>query len=242
MKLTNPLAYPLAVLAGGIFLVAGVRLVRLPSFVAVPVAIAIATLGASVLNSREPESLDLDNPQLEQELLQAQARAVQLATQANDLQAESMTLLTSANQVELLGVVQYACDRTRELPNKLDTMIDRLHQRGSLLSIEDLENQLKAAQHKERTSSGVAQAQWQKLARSLERNIELAQQGEDTREAQVVNLATLIVDAGGVLQQLQNKLRSADLANSSQTAELRELGLELNNLQESMDVLMTAQG
>lgn len=241
MKLTNPLAYPLAVLAGGVFLVAGVRLVRLPSYVAVPGAIAIATLGASALKSREPESLGLDNPQLEQELLQAKERAVQLATQANDLQAESVNLLTEASQVELLGVVQYACDRTRELPNKLDTLIDRLHQRGSLLSIEDLENQLREAQHKERTSSGVAQAQWHKLAQSLERNIELAQQGEDTREAQVVNLATLIVDAGGVLQQLQNKLRSADLASSSQTAELRDLGLELNNLQESMDVLMTAQ-
>lgn len=241
MKLTNPLAYPLAVLAGGIFLVVAVRLVRLPNLVAVPGAIAIATLGASGLKSREPESLGLDNPQLEQELLQAKERAIQLATQANDLQAESMNLLTDTSQVELLGVVQYACDRTRELPHKLDIMIDRLHQRGSLLSTEDLEKQLKEAQYKERTSSGVAQAQWQKLTQSLERNIALAQQGEDTREAQVVNLATLIVDAGGVLQQLQNKLRSADLASSHQTAELRDLGLALNNLQESMDVLMAAQ-
>jgi len=49
------------------------------------------------------------------------------------------------------------------------------------------------------------------------------------------------VDAGGVLQQLQNKLRSADLESDRQTGELRDLGLELNNLQESMDVLMTAQ-
>lgn len=241
MKLANPLAYPLAVLAGGVFLIAGVRLMRLPSVVAAPGAVAIATLGASALKTREPETLGLDNPHLEKALRQAKAQAVQLAAQANDLQAESIQLLTATHQVELLGIVQYACDRARELPAKLDTLIDRLHHRGALLSVANLETQLKEAEHKQRTSSGVAQAQWERLAKSLERNIALAQQGEDAREAQVVNLSTLIVDAGGVLQQLQNKLRSADLESDRQTGELRDLGLELNNLQESMDVLMTAQ-
>jgi chromosome segregation ATPase len=209
--------------------------------VALPGAAAIATLGAAVLKSREPQSLGLDNPKLEDELRQAKERATHLAEQANDLQAESIKLLTDTSQIELLGIVQCACDRTRELPTKLDELAQRLHHRGSLLSVEDLEKQLKAAQQKERTSAGIAQEQWHRLAQSLERNIDLAQQGQDAREAQVVNLSTLIVDAGGILQQLQNKLRSADLDNSTQTEELRELGLELNNMQENMDVLMAAQ-
>jgi hypothetical protein len=106
--------------------------------------------------------------------------------------------------------------------------------------VEDLEGQLKEAQQKQRLSTGLAQEQWGKLVHSLNRNIELARQGEDAREAQVVNLSTLIVDAGGTLQQLQNKLRSADLNSSSQTDELRELGLELNNMQESIDLLLKA--
>lgn len=241
MKLTNPLAYPLAVLAGGVFLVAGVRLLRLPNLVALPGAVAIATAGAAVLKGREPESLGLDNPGLETELLQAKERAQRLAKQANDLQAESLNLLTETHQVELLGIVQYACDHTRELPAKLDELATRLSRRGSLLSVENLTQQLREAQHKQRTSTGVASEQWQRLAASLERNIQLAQQGQDAREAQVVNLSTLIVDAGGILQQLQNKLRSADLDSDRQTDELRELGLELNNMQESMDVLMTPQ-
>jgi len=241
VKLANPLAYPLAVLAGGLFLVVGVRLVRLPNVVVLPASAAIATLGAAVLKGREPESLGLDNPKLEDELLQAKQRAELLAEKANELQAESINLLTDTSQVELLGIVQYACDRTRELPSKLDELAKHLHRRGSLLSVEDLEKQLKEAQHKERTSSGIAQEQWHRLSQSLERNIELAKQGQDAREAQVVNLSTLIVDAGGVLQRLENKLRSADLDNSAQTEELRELGLELNNMQESMDILMAAQ-
>ncbi|MGF1459341.1 MAG: hypothetical protein ACFBSG_09980 [Leptolyngbyaceae cyanobacterium] len=241
MKLANPLAYPLAVLAGSLFLVAGVRLIRLPSFIALPGAAAIATVGASWLKSREPESLGLDNPVLETELLQAKERALQLAAQANSLQAESVNLLTDASQVELLGIVQYACDRTRELPAQIDAMIDQLHRRGSLLSIEKLEQQLREAQHKLRTSSGAANEQWQRLITGLERNINLAKQGQDAWEAQVVNLSTLIVEAGGVLQQLQNKLRSADLNSTQQTDELRDLGLELNNMQEGMKVLITAQ-
>jgi len=240
VKLANPLAYPLAVLAGGVFLVVGVRLARLPGFVALPGAVAIAIVGAAVQKQREPESLDLDNPKLEQELQQAMQRATQLAAQADELQAESLKLLTESDQVELLGVVQYACDRTRELPAKLEQLAKRLHHKGSILSVEDLEKQLREAQHKQRTSTGVAKDQWERLASSLQRNIDLAKQGEDAREAQVVSLSTLIVDAAGVLQQLQNKLRSADLSSNQQTDELRELGIELNNMQENMDVLLTA--
>lgn len=240
MKLANPLAYPLAVLAGGVFLIVGVRLLRLPSVVALPGSVLVATAGAAVLKGREPETLGLDNPGLEQELLQARQRADQLSEQADELQAESVKLLTETHQVELLGIVQYACDHTRELPTKLDTLAKRLNSKGSILSLEDLQKQLEEAQHKQRTSAGVAQAQWQRLVESLERNMALARQGEDAREAQVVNISTLIVDAAGVLQQLQNKLRTADLNNSSQTEELRQLGLELNNMQENMDVLLAA--
>lgn len=240
MKLANPLAYPLAVLMGGLTLVVAVRLVRLPSVIALPGAAAIATLGAAALKGREPEILGLDNPKLEQELQRARQRAGQLAEQANELQAESVNLLTETHQVELLGIVQYACDRTRELPARLDQLAKRLQGKDSILSVDDLQKQLKEAQHKQRASTGVAQEQWQRLSQSLQRNLELAQQGQDAREAQVVNLSTLIVDAAGILQQLQNKLRSADLNSTRQTDELQELGLELNNMQENMDVLLAS--
>jgi hypothetical protein len=43
MKLANPLNYPLAVLAGGIVLVVGVRLANLSSVVMLPFAAVIAT-------------------------------------------------------------------------------------------------------------------------------------------------------------------------------------------------------
>ncbi|MEO1508446.1 MAG: hypothetical protein AAFU84_12435, partial [Cyanobacteria bacterium J06633_23] len=44
MKIANPLHYPLAVLAGGLFLIVAARVVRLPALVAVPGGVAIATV------------------------------------------------------------------------------------------------------------------------------------------------------------------------------------------------------
>ncbi len=53
LTLTNPLYYPIAVLAGGVILVAGVRFIGLPNFVALPAAAVVATGGAAVMKSKE---------------------------------------------------------------------------------------------------------------------------------------------------------------------------------------------
>ncbi|MEM7793683.1 MAG: hypothetical protein AAF579_04415 [Cyanobacteria bacterium P01_C01_bin.118] len=238
MKLANPLQYPLAVLAGGIFLVGGVRLGRLPSVVAIPGAVAIATIGATVLKSREPDNVELTNKAIDREFQHLRQQAVELGARADELNAEATKLLTASDQIELLGVVQYACDRTRELPQKIDQLALRLDNNNALLSVNDLERQLKQAENKVRNSKGVAQEQWGKLANSLKRNIALAQQGEDARQAQLANLSTLIAESGGVLQQLQNKLRTADLTSAVAADELRELSDEFKGFQENVDVLI----
>ena len=238
MKLAIPLQYPLAVLAGGIFLVGGVRLGRLPSAVAVPGAVAIATLGAAVLKSRQPDTIELTNKAVNRDFQQVRQQAMDLGTRANDLSKEANKLLTASHQIELLGVVQYACDRTQQLPQKIDRLARRMAGDDALLSVSDLERQLKQAEIKVRNSKGVAQEQWGKLANSLKRNIALAQQGEDARQAQLANLSTLIAESGGVLQQLQNKLRTADLTSAVDADELRELSDEFKGFQENVDVLV----
>ena len=239
MKLANPLQYPLAVLAGGIFLVGGVRLVRLPNVVAIPGAIAIATVGSTLLKAREPDTVELTNKSINREFQQVRQQAVALGTRADELNQEATRLLTASHQMELLGVVQYACDRTQELPQKIDRLALRLDNKDALLPVSDLERQLKQAETKVRNSKGVAQEQWGKLANSLKRNIALAKQGEDARQAQLANLSTLIAESGGVLQQLQNKLRTADLSSSVAADELRELSDEVKGFQENVDVLIT---
>ncbi|MEM1252864.1 MAG: hypothetical protein AAGI69_10550 [Cyanobacteria bacterium P01_H01_bin.21] len=238
MKLANPLQYPLAVLAGGIFLIGGARLVRLPAFVAIPGAVIIAAAGSTVLKSREPDKVELTNKVINREFQQVRQQAVALGALADELNVEATKLLTDSDQIELLGVVQYACDRTQELPQKIDQMALRLEGKDALLSVDELQRQLKQAEVKVRNSKGIAQEQWGKLANSLKRNIALAGHGEDARQAQLANLSTLIAESGGVLQQLQNKLRTADLTSSVAADELRELSDEFKGFQENVDVLI----
>ncbi|MEL6354725.1 MAG: hypothetical protein AAFR58_23685, partial [Cyanobacteria bacterium J06627_28] len=92
-RLANPFYYPLAMLAGGVVLVAGARLVRLPAVVMVPVSGAIALTTATVLKSREPDTIALDNPALSKELQRIRAQAVSLTETAQRLKEEANKLL-----------------------------------------------------------------------------------------------------------------------------------------------------
>jgi hypothetical protein len=102
----------------------------------------------------------------------------------------------------------------------------------------ELEQQLVIVESQIQTSTGAAQQSHQQLADSLRRNIELARQGQDARQAQVISLSTQILDAAGVLQSLQNKLCTADLTNAKDTGELQLLSEDFKELQKNVDVLV----
>jgi hypothetical protein len=172
------------------------------------------------------------------EIIAVKQQAVVLSEQAHLLRAESGKLLTEAEQMDLLVAVQYACDRASEFPSKIDFLVQKLKGGNALLSIQDLEQQLVKVNQKLRNSTGVASTQFQALASGLQRNIDLVRGGESARQAQVASLATLIVDASGVLQELQNKLRVVNLADLQQTAELRSLTDELSCFQENAELLL----
>ncbi|MCA1994077.1 MAG: hypothetical protein LDL41_18830 [Coleofasciculus sp. S288] len=240
IKLANPLYYPIAVLASGIVLIAGVRLMGLSNVVILPTAGAVATAGAAALQLREPDPQKLAKQRLQREFQVLQASGKTLAEKAEVLRQEANQLLTCGSfQLELLIAVQDACDRAIELPAKIEPIMSQLQHTDSLLSITDLQQQLLEVQSKQRSSSGVARQHLDHLEKSLKRNIQLAREGQDTRSAQLVNLYTLIQDAAGVLQQLQNKLRTADLTNSEQVNELQNLSAELNSVQENVELLVS---
>ncbi len=238
MKLANPLYYPLAVAAGGVVLVLTVRFANLPIALGLPISAAIATGGAVFLKRNEPESLGIGDPELELEIIAVKQQAIALTQQAQILRAESGKLLAEADQMDLLVAVQYACDRASEFPSKIDLLVRKLKGGNALLSIQDLEQQLIQVKQKLRNSTGIASAQLQALAAGLQRNIDLVRGGESARQAQVASLATLIVDASGVLQALQNKLRVVNLMDLQQTAELRSLTDELSCFQENAELLL----
>lgn len=192
MKFANLLSYPLAMLAGRVTLVVGLRFAKIPNVAILPVATVVATAGASWLKLRKLETFNLDNPELAKELQAVRDRAILLAGRAIALQLKATKLLTGLRQIELLAIVQYMCDRAVEFPANIEQLSKRLKGRIPLLSVNDLQQQLITVQVKLQNSSGVAREHLNQLAKSLQRNIELAVQGQDTRIAQVINLATLI--------------------------------------------------
>jgi hypothetical protein len=239
MKLVNPLHYPLAVFLGGIVLVFGVRLGQLPNFIILPTAAAIATGSALILNSKRTVSLNIDNPALVQEIQSVQQQAKLLVQKAEALRTEAKQLLADSSQLELLVAIEYACDRTGELPTKIDRLVQRLQGSDSLLSVTELQQQLTEVKTKKSKSSGVARQQLERLATGLENNLKLARQGQDARQAQVISLATLAIESAGILQQLQNRLRTANLEDNEEIQELKSQIEELKSRQESVDILVT---
>ncbi|MBD2437742.1 hypothetical protein [Nostoc sp. FACHB-110] len=238
MKIVNPLYYPLAVLAGGISLFLGVRLLQLPSLVILPVASGITLISASLLKSREPQVFELANPELEKEVNAVKLSALGLVNQSENLRLEAQKILNDSFQIELLTALQINGDRISTLPNKIDTLAWNLFSNISILSVSALQQQLTEVQKKLSASSGVAQEHLNQLAASLKRNLKLAQDGEDTRLARIINISTLIQDCTGILQQLQTKLRNSDLSDAQQIQQMQSLSDELTSLVDNLDLLV----
>jgi len=231
IKLANPIYYPLSVLVGGVTLVVGVRFLALPNLVIIPAAAAITTGVAKLQKDAEKE--------LKRELERIKIQAAAVAEKAETLKKEANQLLTEGEfQLELLVIVQSACDRAMELPAQINQLARRLPTRDSLLSVQDLEQQLQEVNRKLQFSSGATHQQLVQLFQSLQRNIRLAKGGQDTRRSQIINLKAIIQDSAGTLQQLENKLRTADLTNSAIIGELRSLSTQLNNYQKNAKLLL----
>ncbi|GGA26358.1 hypothetical protein [Okeania sp. KiyG1] len=239
MKLVNPFDYPISILIGGFLLIAGVRFVRLPSFVILPATAVVSVASATVLKSQEPDPEKLAKKQLEQELEVISGLAKNLAQKAEVLRQEANQLLGGeAFQMELLVTVQSVCDRAIELPHKITQMSQNLPKNEALLSVEDLERQLLEVKSKQRSNSDITQQHLKQLAASLERNIQLAKAGKDTRQAKIVSLHTMVQDSAGLLQELENKLRNANLNDLAEIQELRSLSDELNSYQNNMKIFL----
>ena len=239
MKLANPLYYPIAVLAGGIVLVAGVRLIGLPNLVVLPAAAIVATGGAATIKSREPDAQKIAQQEIQRELQLLQTSAKSLVEKAEILGQEANQLLSRGSyQMDLLVAVQEACQRVIELPIKIDELGRRIHGANSLLSVNDLQQQLQEVEAKRSSSSGIARQHLDQLTNSLQRNIQLAKEGQNARTAQITSLYTLIQDSAGVLQQIQNKLRTVDLTDSQQVHELQASTDELTSLQDNFAFLV----
>jgi len=233
LKITNPLNYPLAVFVAGICLFFGVRFANISSFLMLPISVSVGVIGSSFLannQSNNNNKINLDNKALEKELELAKQEAKLLITKAENLRSEAKNLLHDATQMDLLTAIEYGCDRTFELPEKIEYLSRKLSGGDSLLSEEELEEKLRDNLKKQQSASGLALKQLRQIESNLRRNIDLAKQGKSAREAQVFAFTNILTESAGVLQQLQNKLRTSDLNNSQALQDLQDLTQELSSL------------
>lgn len=239
MKLVNPFDYPISILISGVILVAGIRFIGLPNLVVLPTTAIISVASATVLKSREPDAENSANKELKQELEVISELAKSLAKKANILRQEANQLLGGEGfQMDLLVTVQSVCNSAIELPQKIAEVSRKLPNNEVLLSVEDLQKQLLEVRNKQKSSSGVSKQYLQQLATSLQRNIELAKAGKDTRQAKIFSLHQMVQDSAGLLQQLENKLRTVNLNNSEEIQELRNLSDELNSYQDNIKMFL----
>lgn len=242
LKLVNPLAYPLAMTAGGILLFVGIRVVALPNVVAVPMAAGL-TIAVSYLRQQQEPSPE------KSALRQVQSELEGVRGDAHQLQQQAQTLLEQANQLlrqeqlsslsmDILAAVRYGCDLAIVLPEKVDALALKLPQTRSLLDQTSLEQKLKAVRSEKIKASGSALQSLQRLEESIQRNLGLMNANQNDRQSQIHNLSALIQDLAGVLQRLQTHLQTANLADLHQIDRLQELVTEMNRLQQETDLFI----
>ncbi|MEN9215855.1 MAG: hypothetical protein Q6K90_00875 [Gloeomargarita sp. HHBFW_bins_162] len=240
MPLANPLHYPLAMFLAALVLGVGVRLLALPRWLMLPVAVVVAVGGSMVLQRREARQPDIDDPALAREIQQLRHQVQILVQGAEKVRTEAARLLADAPDLDLLITVQEVCDQVQTLPHALEQRVQRLRDMDdAVLSVATLEKQLAQVQRQKRRVGQVAGAQLDQLEATLQRNIQLAQTGQDTRLAQVTALATLVQHTAGVLQHLQNQLRTCDIRNQQQVQELRTLSETLQGFEQQMSILVS---
>ncbi|GAB4383532.1 MAG: hypothetical protein Kow00121_45560 [Elainellaceae cyanobacterium] len=237
MKLANPLHYPVTIVVAGVALVGGIRLARVPAPIMLPLSVAIA-IGGAAFRQSQASVPEVGNSELKAELNIVHRQAQVVVQQAEEIRQLAAHQLSEPSHLELLVAVQSACDRASELPAKVLFFTERIQGKESEFAIDELQQQLIQVEQRLSLSPGIAYDQLTKLAEGLQHGIQLAWEGQDTRQAQMSILSMLVLDAVEVLQQMQNLLQLPDLPGAAQIADLQRLSEELGILQANIAFLV----
>ncbi len=238
VKLTNPFDYPLAILVGGIVLVAGVRFLKTPNLLILPTAAIVATATAMYCKSREPDPEKSARREVERELTNLKASGQSLAEKAETVRREAGQLLgQEADYLELLVRIEEACSSIADIPHRIEELERRLPRSEAVLSLAKLEADLDSARARLTNSTGIARQQAGELVESLERNLELVRTSGSVNLAKLLNLRVTIENTAGILQELQNKIRLSSRPNSERVREVEELCDRLRSAGSNLDIL-----
>lgn len=239
VKLTNPFDYPIAILVGGIVLVAGVRLLKTPNLVILPTAAIVATATAMYCKSREPDPEKAAQREVERELTNLKASGRSVAEKAEAVRREAGQLLGhDADYLDLLVRIEETCSPIAEIPTRIEALGERLSRNNSVLSLAELDADLRSAQELLANATGIARQQAGELVESLERNRELAGTGASVNLAKLLNLRVILQNTAGILQELQNQMRLLNRPDLDRVREVEELCERLQSAQNNLDILI----
>jgi hypothetical protein len=239
LNLPNPLHFPLAVLAGGVVLVVGVRATGLGVPISASAAVACSVAVGSLRRRSELEPQIKPGPDAEAALEQAQASALDLGRRSQQLGQDASARLHGPDEMETLAELQILCQRIQELPGRITTFARQLDSTGaSLVPVNRLRQRLAEEERRAKGASGVIQEQRRRLVSQLKANLDLARQGHDGREVRLLNLNLLLESASGELLALQGLLLQSRDAGAT-LLPTRELELVLDRLD---DLLGTDEG
>lgn len=240
VKLANPIYYPIAIFVGGVVLVVSIRVISLSNYIALPLAITITTLSASVLNSTQFNPQKSLKQQLQLELENAQSSSKYLAEKAEELRKDADVLLTQHSfQMESLIAIQETCDRAVEISAKIDPFLQHLTQSSHRLSLPKLQQQLREVQRRMKLSANIEHQQLEKLAETLQRHIHLAKQEKINKNVLLFTLSTTLQDSAGRLQQLSSKLQNSNLETLEELQDIHSFILNINRCQDNVEILLS---
>ncbi|QEY31061.1 hypothetical protein EVJ50_01130 [Synechococcus sp. RSCCF101] len=199
LRVADPLQHPLAVLAGSLVVVLGVRGLGLGWGLTLPAALLV-TIGLAQLRSRPTR-------QGESDLIR---RSRQLSGAAGRLADEAAARLNDPDSLARLSALQLCCQRIAELPARLQRLEEiRPREAAPLLSAASLRTRLRQEARALRQSPGptALSGRRRELIRRLEENIALAERGAEAQRLQQITLVTLLEGIAGELQDVQVRLQ-----------------------------------
>ncbi|MEB3324947.1 MAG: hypothetical protein VKM17_06370 [Cyanobacteriota bacterium] len=203
----NPLDDPLAVAAAGAALVLLTRLVGLPLWCTLPLAVALA-LGLTWWRRGGSRRERLRDRRVSAGIEEALERSQQLATQAELVRTEALARFQSPDHLDGLGLVQLCCERLRALPERIAERRPLLESGGGvLLPAEDLVERLRREEQTlRRETSPTLRQERTRLVEQLRSNLEAARLGIDERDGRLLALSTRLERIDGGLRHLQRQV------------------------------------
>ncbi|MEG3439194.1 hypothetical protein V0288_18860 [Pannus brasiliensis CCIBt3594] len=239
VKLTAPLQYSIAILAGGIVLVAGVRAWKIPNVVIFPAAALVTVVTAIGFKAIEPDPEKLAREEIDRELRNLKVSGQELALRAGFVRQEARQILSREVEYQkLFARIEKTCEPFAEIVPKIEEFGRQIPRKNARVCLAELKKELDSARDLVSSSRGSARQQAEEFVTALEKNLELAKTGNSVTLAKLLQLQAIVQDATELLQDVQNKVRTIRRRGVDRVAEIGELRERLQGISRILEILI----